>query len=87
LADLGCLPGAAFRNLEFADSTTSFADGVDYNLKMLLADAQTSGGLFISAKKESAGRLVARLCMEGFPHTAIIGEVVPRTDKSLIVEV
>jgi selenide, water dikinase len=85
LADLGCLPGAAFRNLEFAESSVSFPDQLDYNLKMLLADAQTSGGLFMAAPKETANRMVSRMCQEGFPNTAIIGEVIPKTDKSLMV--
>ena len=33
LADIGCLPGASFRNLKFAEPNTLFASALDYNLK------------------------------------------------------
>ncbi|MCK7536516.1 MAG: hypothetical protein MZV63_38820 [Marinilabiliales bacterium] len=40
-----CIPGAAFRNLDYTERETRFDEGLDYNLKMIAHDAQTSGGL------------------------------------------
>jgi selenide, water dikinase len=85
LADLGCLPGAAFRNREFAEKDCSFGSSIDYNLKMLLFDAQTSGGLFMAAPAESADALLSRLKSEGYPESAIIGEIVEKQTLSLII--
>jgi selenide,water dikinase len=43
IADEGCIPGAAFRNLDYAEADTTFTAGIDYNLKMLAFDAQSPG--------------------------------------------
>ena len=51
LIEMGCIPGAAFRNLEFAEKDIHFDPALDYNHKMLVADAQTSGGMLISSTK------------------------------------
>jgi selenide,water dikinase len=85
LADLGCLPGACFRNREFAEAACAFGSDVDYNLKMLLFDAQTSGGLFMAVKADKADDLLKRLRSEGYPASAIIGEVVERQTSSIVV--
>jgi len=85
LADLGCLPGAGFRNLEFVEKECSFGEGLDYNLKMLLCDAQTSGGLFISTPAKNADALLARLKKEGYPASEVIGEVMAsRSDQAVL---
>ena len=49
LIDEGCIPGASFRNLDYAEKEIDFAPDLDYNLKMIAFDAQTSGGLLFSA--------------------------------------
>ena len=47
LIDEGCIPGASFRNLDYAEKDIDFAPDLDYNLKMIAFDAQTSGGLLV----------------------------------------
>jgi selenide, water dikinase len=86
LAELGCLPGACFRNREFTDGNCSFAQGVDYDLKMLLADAQTSGGLFMAAPQATADALLTRLRAAGYPAAAIVGEVVAKREKPIYID-
>jgi selenide,water dikinase len=49
-------------------------------------DAQTSGGLLISAPAENADRIVAGARARGAEHACIIGEVVERRDAALIVK-
>ena len=75
LLDLGCIPGAAFRNLEHVEESCRFADSLDYNLKRLLADAQTSGGLLICCPQERSGEMLAELHKNGCAAAAAIGIV------------
>jgi selenide,water dikinase len=79
LADLGCLPGACFRNQEFAQESCRFNAGVSYTQKMIVFDAQTSGGLFMAAPRDRALALCAALQSHGYPDAAIIGEVIEDT--------
>ncbi len=85
LIEMGCIPGAAFRNLEFAEKDCHFDPALDYNHKMLVADAQTSGGMLISAPAKKAEQILADLIGAGYPFAAMIGEVGKKSDKSVYV--
>jgi len=74
LADNGCIPGAAFRNLEYIQDSVQFSD-VDYNLKMILSDAQTSGGLFMGVSPDMAPMALESLIKKGYSSSRIVGEV------------
>jgi selenide, water dikinase len=86
LAEKGCLPGAAFRNQEFVEGSCRFRLGFDYSMKMLLQDAQTSGGLLMAVKEACCFEVLKHLQAEGYRHAAIIGEVLPPAGKPLWVE-
>jgi selenide,water dikinase len=86
LAEMGCFPGAAFRNQEFVEESCSYAQGVDYTTKMLLCDAQTSGGLLMCIPEEKANALLEQLKGNGYPGSAIIGEVTEKTYTDLTVD-
>ncbi len=83
LADNGCIPGAAFRNLDFIEKDTCFSAGLEYNYKMTACDAQTSGGLLMSAAPGIADQIVGELTETGFRKAAIIGKVIERSEKLL----
>lgn len=85
LADGGCIPGAAFRNLDFVDDAAAFAPKLDYNRKMLLADAQTSGGLLMCVKQSQVREVLAQLRAAGYREAAAVGEVLPEGEKRLLV--
>ncbi len=85
LIELGCIPGAAFRNKEFAEDQCDFAPSVDYNHKMLLYDAQTSGGLLMAAKPKDVDNILKELKVNGYPVSAVVGEVLARSNKSIFV--
>jgi selenide,water dikinase len=85
LIEMGCIPGAAFRNKEFAMSGCHFDSGLDYNQTMLLFDAQTSGGLLMAARASDADKIITALRNDGHPLAAIVGEVVERKEKSVLV--
>jgi selenide, water dikinase len=81
IIDEGCIPGAAFRNLDYAEADTSFATGIDYNLKMLAFDAQTSGGLLICSPNDQGEQIVAELREAGLIDSSVIGYVTEPGDK------
>jgi selenide, water dikinase len=85
LADLGCLPGACFRNQEFVQESCRFEAGVGYTVKMLLFDAQTSGGLFMAVARDRAPALCDALRKADYPEAAIIGAVVDGKEVPLEV--
>ncbi len=74
LTDQGCIPGAVFRNRKYIDNDINYQLS-DNNLKMLLADPQTSGGLLICVKPEQANALLADLRLAGYLRSEIIGYV------------
>ncbi|MBI9101287.1 MAG: selenide, water dikinase SelD [Spirochaetales bacterium] len=84
LLELGCIPGASFRNLKYTESSVYFGDSLDYNLKMLCADAQTSGGILMCAPADKADEMVKEL-KEFYPWAEVIGEIV-ETDDGVAVE-
>jgi len=81
LIDDGCIPGASFRNLEYAEKDIEFAAGLDYNLKMLAFDAQTSGGLFFAAPAENVNKILKDLHNAGLSNSKIIGHVTEIGEK------
>jgi selenide,water dikinase len=85
LAEQGCIPGAAFRNLDYTESDTLFEEGLDYNLKMIAHDAQTSGGLLMAVEEAQSGTLLDELHLSGQPEAAIIGRVEKKGDTALVI--
>jgi len=85
IADEGCIPGAAFRNLDYAEADTTFTADIDYNLKMLAFDAQTSGGLLMSVPEKIAGNVLSSLLAAGLAESSIIGHVTGKEDKYLLL--
>ena len=75
LIDDGCIPGASFRNLDYAEKDIDFVDDLDYNLKMLAFDAQTSGGLLFSAPDEKVNGILEDLHTAGLQNSKVIGSV------------
>ena len=76
LVSQGCIPGASFRNAEFI---SKFPDVIslknnNYERKMLMCDAQTSGGMLICADHTQVEGMLKEL-QEFYPETRIIGEI------------
>ena len=79
----GCIPGASFRNLDFAEEYLYSAPGIDYNLKMISFDAQTSGGLLMSVASQTAQAVLKDLHTAGLTSATIIGEVTELQGKHI----
>jgi selenide, water dikinase len=76
LGERGAVPGGTRRNLESLASAVEFAAAIDEVGRVLLADAQTSGGLLIAVPEPALAGLLAALRREGTPAAAVIGRVV-----------
>ena len=72
----GHVPGGTLRNQEDLRASVTWGDDVAPTLRVLLCDAQTSGGLLIAVPADRADRLLAELRARRAPAAALIGEVV-----------
>jgi selenide, water dikinase len=75
-AERGAIPGGSKRNRESLDEAVTFGAQVDEAERVLLCDAQTSGGLLIALPESAVPGLVRALERERAPSAAVIGRVV-----------
>jgi selenide,water dikinase len=75
LAASGVIPGGTVNNREYTASAVSYDDGVPEVLRVVLNDAQTSGGLLISVPAEKAESLMALLAEKAVEGAAVVGSV------------
>lgn len=78
------IPGGLNANRDFAECTVSYGEGVPDEVKTLLFDPQTAGGLLLSTPAEGSADLVAQLNAAGVAAREI-GEVLPQTKPLLQV--
>jgi selenide,water dikinase len=86
LVEEGCIPGASFRNLDFVENDSHLRMDLNYNLKMIAMDAQTSGGLLMCVKPEISDQVISDLHKTGLIQSAVIGKVTEKQDKFLYLE-
>lgn len=77
LAEAGAIPGGTRRNLEAVAGMVRWHGPFDEVEQLLIADAQTSGGLLIAVPAARADALEAALLAAETPSAARIGEIVP----------
>jgi cysteine desulfurase len=85
LAASGVIPGGTENNYEFTLNDVKYSEEISKTRRMILNDAQTSGGLLISVQENKAKKLLHCLQEKGNSNTVIIGEVIPLKDKKIIV--
>jgi selenide, water dikinase len=78
----GYIPGGLKANREFAECVVGYDSSVPEDIRTLLFDPQTAGGLLISVAGGDAGKLTDALQDAGVPAVEI-GQMIPRT-KPLI---
>jgi selenide,water dikinase len=71
----GLCPGGTRRNLDFAAPMARFAEELSENQRLLLADAQTSGGLLIVVSPGRLDALLETLAERGVAMRAVIGRI------------
>jgi selenide,water dikinase len=72
----GHIPGGLLANRDFAECVVGYADSVNEEIRTLLFDPQTAGGLLIAVAEEHSRRLGEALRAAGVA-AAEIGEVLP----------
>lgn len=75
LAEQGIFPGGSRANLAWVAPHVAFDDAIDETTRLLLADAQTNGGLLAAVDAAAAAGLLAALIQAGVPAVDI-GEVI-----------
>ena len=71
----GIAPGGTRRNLASADRDVDWDPALGESDRLLLCDAQTSGGLLISVEAARAGKLAAALEAHGVAAASVVGRV------------
>jgi selenide,water dikinase len=79
----GAVPGGTRRNYEAAE--VAWPAELDEAERLLLVDAQTSGGLLLAVAPTCLPALLAGLEQEATPTAAVIGEVLPAADGLRVV--
>ena len=84
LADKDVVPGGSKRNMKYLEDKVDFV-GDSEKCRLMFCDAQTSGGLLISMNEKDAKEYVKRVEDLTFGYVSIIGSVIPRGEKPIIV--
>ncbi len=74
-ASMGLLPAATYDNQEYVGDGVSFSDEVDEDLRALLFDPQTSGGLLISVSEEKKEELLDKMRERGVVWAVEVGRI------------
>jgi selenide,water dikinase len=82
----GVISGAVERNKEFAFQYVKVEKGVNKEMKEVLYDPQTSGGLLISISGKKSDKLVSLLKKKGVVHAAVIGRIVSRSSGRIVIK-
>ncbi|MCX6277848.1 MAG: selenide, water dikinase SelD [Bacteroidetes bacterium] len=77
----GTIPGGTKNNLEFVGDVIKWAPEVTELMKVVLCDAQTSGGLLISLPEAFGEEFIGRLREAGVTKAVIIGKIVEGNGK------
>jgi selenium donor protein len=69
------IPGGTLNNLAFVEPNVDFDSSISKVTRLVLADAQTSGGLLISLPQEKTEDILRELHSRGVEHAAQIGVI------------
>ena len=85
LAQNGFIPGGTKRNLDYVSSQVDFSSKISKQQQLMLADAQTSGGLLISVPNEKAEELQDILNINNCLINSMIGKVYNPAESTIYV--
>lgn len=86
LAAAGVVPGGTLSNLDYVSSRVRWSERLSHTDKILLCDAQTSGGLLASVPEKEAAELVQALQQAGVAAAALVGKFHKGDPGIIIVE-
>jgi len=85
MAQLGLLPGGTKNNREFYDQWLRWKAIVPEDIKFILSDAQTSGGLLFSIPEKHYIEFHQNLVGNGIEHASIIGHIVDDPSSKITI--
>ena len=85
-ANKGIIPGGTKKNLEFLNDILWFADSIRKFEKLILADAQTSGGLLIACDKSKSEEMLEDLNKNAEFTSKVIGKFKKREKHNIYCE-
>ena len=84
LAAAGVITGADKTNREYVGDDISIDESVSKEMRRVLYDPQTAGGMLISVAADTSNSLLAEL-HKNYSLAAVIGRVDQRGDKGILV--
>ena len=76
LAKENIVPGGTLSNLKFVEEKVEWDNKLSHEEKLILSDAQTSGGLLICLPQQKAAKLLQTLTTKGISDAVVIGEII-----------
>ncbi len=86
LATSGVVPGGTKDNLDFTAPYVQYDEKISSMKRLLLNDAQTSGGLLISVPHNKMASLTIRLKEKGVTDATVIGKVISEHKAKIMVQ-
>ncbi len=84
LAAAGIIPGGTLSNVEYTGPRVEYHEVTEV-MRIVLNDAQTSGGLLIAIGKDRAGDLLESLRARGVEGVTVIGRVLEKSTRAISV--
>ena len=75
LLEKNVVPGGTFRNMNGIDDSVDWEEGISDQQRLLLCDAQTSGGLLIAVTRGKVDQLISELETSGVETKSLVGEI------------
>lgn len=74
LAAMGLIPAGAYANRDYLKEMVSASDIITAEMKLILCDPQTSGGLLIAMQENKANHMINKMHQEGI-KASVIGRI------------
>jgi selenide,water dikinase len=84
LIELGCVPEGSRQNLYATTAVTDWKN-TDEARRILLTDAQTSGGLLLCVRRANLENVLSILRKSGIASAAVIGKTLPRRRRGPLI--
>jgi selenium donor protein len=78
LAAMNMIPGGTRNNLQYVEDVMEWEENVPELAKIILADAQTSGGLLITLPVKDANKFIKQCRLVGISEAVVIGKIMKR---------
>jgi selenide,water dikinase len=86
LLEKNVVPGGTFRNMNGIEDSVDWDESLTDQQRLLMCDAQTSGGLLISVTKDKVEKLLSELEISGVETRVIVGEITAENSGRILVK-